>query len=491
MKTVVMSECENDSHDRAFLLVLLAISSCFLSEQLRGLVYSQHSSSHQHQAPQPQYLRIPRQIGTMRSDLQQELHNDSSRSRSSGSSDMSSSEVSWINWYCSLPEHEFFLEIPEQYIEDEFNLVGLSNIVPLYSEALDLILDLELDCSDTDDSTGIRPTQQQQQYNAHVRIVESSAQTLYGLIHARFLLTKPALVNMAKRFEMRDFGRCPRIGCGGCGVIPCGLSDLPGVATLSMYCPRCGDLYTPKKARFQALDGSCFGTTFASFLFLTMPYLIPGVRTSVAALQKSSERPDAAMRERAALARAREHPVLSSDENNEEAGSNDTDSDSNDDIYSDDEEDGGEEGHGKEWVSSLNSLSDYWRYTPTIFGFRVSERSPHGPRMGWLRWRSDMSGCDRPGCGESVFRAITRRRDLPDACNGVATATTLSTRAEKDKILDSYGMDVSMKSIGSVGFTGSMECISREGSIAGDFSMRAGQNVDGHMDDIETATADG
>ncbi|KAJ1336474.1 casein kinase II subunit beta [Batrachochytrium salamandrivorans] len=345
-------------------------------------------------------------------------------------------------------QHEFFLEIPEQYIEDEFNLVGLSNIVPLYSEALDLILDLELDCSDTDDSTGIRPTQQQQQYNAHVRIVESSAQTLYGLIHARFLLTKPALVNMAKRFEMRDFGRCPRIGCGGCGVIPCGLSDLPGVATLS-------------------------------------------VRTSVAALQKSSERPDAAMRERAALARAREHPVLSSDENNEEAGSNDTDSDSNDDIYSDDEEDGGEEGHGKEWVSSLNSLSDYWRYTPTIFGFRVSERSPHGPRMGWLRWRSDMSGCDRPGCGESVFRAITRRRDLPDACNGVATATTLSTRAEKDKILDSYGMDVSMKSIGSVGFTGSMECISREGSIAGDFSMRAGQNVDGHMDDIETATADG
>jgi casein kinase II subunit beta len=55
----------------------------------------------------------------------------------------SEQDASWISWFCSLRENDFLCEIEEDYIEDAFNLTGLSSIVPYYDYALDLILDVE------------------------------------------------------------------------------------------------------------------------------------------------------------------------------------------------------------------------------------------------------------------------------------------------------------------------------------------------------------
>jgi hypothetical protein len=53
-------------------------------------------------------------------------------------------DVSWVQWFCALTGHEFFCEVDEEFIDDDFNLTGLNEIVPNFNEALDVIQDIAL-----------------------------------------------------------------------------------------------------------------------------------------------------------------------------------------------------------------------------------------------------------------------------------------------------------------------------------------------------------
>jgi hypothetical protein len=60
------------------------------------------------------------------------------------------------------------------FTQDDFNLTGLNTTVPYYDYALDMVLDVEMPMEDS-------LTEEQQE------IVESAAEMLYGLIHARYV----------------------------------------------------------------------------------------------------------------------------------------------------------------------------------------------------------------------------------------------------------------------------------------------------------------
>lgn len=45
---------------------------------------------------------------------------------------------SWISSFCALVGHEYFAEISEDFIEDDFNLTGLQTQVAMYKEALEV-----------------------------------------------------------------------------------------------------------------------------------------------------------------------------------------------------------------------------------------------------------------------------------------------------------------------------------------------------------------
>lgn len=53
------------------------------------------------------------------------------------------STLTWISWFCSLPGHEYFCEVAEDFIEDDFNLTGLNAMVPFWKEAMEMVLDVE------------------------------------------------------------------------------------------------------------------------------------------------------------------------------------------------------------------------------------------------------------------------------------------------------------------------------------------------------------
>ncbi len=167
----------------------------------------------------------------------------------------------WIPTFCSRFGHEYFCQVPTDFIEDDFNLTGLSQEVAYYRKALDTILDLE-STSDEEDEKPANGKGHDDQQQVTRSIIEHSAEQLYGLIHARYILTKPGLQAMAEKFDRKEFGTCPRYYCGSIQLLPCGLSDTLGKQTVRLYCPSCQDLYIPQSSRHLSLEGAYWGTSF-------------------------------------------------------------------------------------------------------------------------------------------------------------------------------------------------------------------------------------
>lgn len=170
----------------------------------------------------------------------------------------------WIQWFCGLKGHEMFCEVERSYIEDGFNLYGLRACVSNFSDCLDLILD-RIGPDDSDDSH-----------------LTQSACTLYGLIHARYIITSHGLDAMYNKYAAKEFGTCPLVQCSGQPVLPVGLRDEMGADTVKIFCPKCSCVYHPPLIRSRSshhggagVDGAAFGTTFPHLFLMTFSNLVP------------------------------------------------------------------------------------------------------------------------------------------------------------------------------------------------------------------------
>lgn len=165
----------------------------------------------------------------------------------------------WRDWFISSRGNEYFCEIDEEYLTDRFNLTGLNTEVPYYQYALELITDVfDLDADDE-----LREQ------------IEKSARHLYGLVHARYIVTTRGLAKMLEKYKRADFGRCPRVMCEQHPLLPMGQHDIPNSSTVRLYCAKCEDIYNPKSSRHASIDGAYFGTSFPNIFFQVYPTLVP------------------------------------------------------------------------------------------------------------------------------------------------------------------------------------------------------------------------
>ncbi|RMZ81074.1 hypothetical protein DV738_g2474, partial [Chaetothyriales sp. CBS 135597] len=335
----------------------------------------------------------------------------SSATYSDMSQSSSQSPDSWIAQFCSLVGHEYFAEVSEDFIEDDFNLTGLQSQVSMYKEALEMILDVEpsetgsslLDAAAAHNGGRRQSGRQSSSSRRHTRtnsdtsMIESSAELLYGLIHARYITSRPGIQQMMEKYELAHFGYCPRVYCTGARVLPVGLTDTPGQQTVKLYCPSCLDVYTPPNSRFQAVDGAFFGTTFGCLFFMTFPDLdiSPPKRRSIrdqtiAAAATAPEDTEAVMShtEQSAshvtpsrsssltLPNAPPIPSLTSARSENSAAIAAAASTLPPQPASI---------NGVHTSNLAPGLGKGKIYEPKIYGFRVSDRAKCGPRMKWLR----------------------------------------------------------------------------------------------------------
>ncbi|KAK0949986.1 casein kinase 2 regulatory subunit, partial [Friedmanniomyces endolithicus] len=318
-------------------------------------------------------------------------------------SSSSQAPESWISAFCSLVGHEYFAEVSEDFIEDDFNLTGLQSQVPMYKEALEMILDVEPeDASDgeedeeeeeEDDEDEDEDGMQQDggaggeggrggyrhggdaAERRHLRmasdlsVIESSAEMLYGLIHQRFITSRPGIQQMAEKYEAGHFGHCPRVHCHGAKVLP-------------------------------TVDGAFFGTTFGCLFFMTFPELDVGGQKAAPASQAE-----------AANTSPSSNAVNNGNKDGRSSLSSSLTSQQHQQLPSPSTTDNTSLPPQPESINGVApknlapGLGKGSLYEARIYGFRVSEVAKTGPRMKWLRSRpGDVNELDECGIWEAGRR---------------------------------------------------------------------------------------
>lgn len=290
------------------------------------------------------------------------------RAESSSSPSTTTSSLTWITWFCSLPGHEYFCEVaevraaPASVEIDVSRTLSRTTLISRGSarscrstrrrwrwcstsrQVRDLVQRIRLTPRQKRNRTRSPTCPSSSRARSSCTASSTSASSSRVRACSRWCVAaiEIRLTRQFAKLDASHFGVCPRVYCTSGKLVPCGRSDLPGVDTVKLYCPSCVDMYVPPSSRFSGVDGTSlslappsltttgafFGTTFPHLLFQTYPSAMPFPPSTT--------------------------PVVVPP--------------------------------GPKVVSTpLTSVAKV--YIPRIYGFRVSERARSGPRMQWLRMR--------------------------------------------------------------------------------------------------------
>lgn len=142
------------------------------------------------------------------------------------------------------------VELDEDFIRDPFNLHGLQDSIA--KQKLKTCMRMILSPS--------APNEDDLNEEAFLEL-NQEASDLYGLLHARFILTPRGLAKVYQKYLSGVYGTCPRALCDRQKVLPVGLSDTLRTSRFKTFCPRCEEVYLPKVRQLN-VDGAYFGTSF-------------------------------------------------------------------------------------------------------------------------------------------------------------------------------------------------------------------------------------
>ena len=157
-------------------------------------------------------------------------------------------QVGWISWFLAMEDHNFLCELEKDFIKDPYNHIGIKNLFPNFKEALEMILnDDNPDDDDLEDKAFAN--------------IYTQALDVYGLLHKKYIYTKLGMNSVREKYLNGVYGICPRVFCSGQKCLPIGMSDHLKHAKLKIYCPKCQEVYLPKK-RVEDIDGAFYGMSF-------------------------------------------------------------------------------------------------------------------------------------------------------------------------------------------------------------------------------------
>ena len=168
---------------------------------------------------------------------------------------------SWSDWFLSTPAGHYFIKIDEDYLNNTYNFYGLRQKIPHFNAAFELIHGPYID---PEDRTSEWPDD-----------IDNYGICLFGLLHARFLLTEKGQKRMHKKYINGDFPQCPRTLCKGSKCLPYGKSDNIGQSEVLMFCPNCNDVYYMNNDESITMDGAFFGPNWVHPFLERYKELVP------------------------------------------------------------------------------------------------------------------------------------------------------------------------------------------------------------------------